>query len=168
MSTNVELIRKFRGGMAVKRFHTVNLLVSETVGHHSCNVAWLVTMLVEEPSADLIRAALLHDAAEQWTGDIPATAKWMSAALHDELNAMEDKLHMYHELWKPTLSAGEAAALKQADMLDLCFKMIEELEMGNETARPILIRGMDWLIAHNPFEVTMELLDDMEVLRNGR
>jgi len=165
MST--ELVRKFRAGMAVKRFHTVNLLVGETVGHHSCNVAWLVTMLTHDPSVELLQAALLHDAAEQWTGDVPATAKWMSSVLHKELTTMEDNLHMYHELWRPELTPEEAAILKQADMLDLCFKMVEELEMGNQHARPILIRGIEWLMAHNPSEVTLELLHDMEALRNG-
>jgi 5'-deoxynucleotidase YfbR-like HD superfamily hydrolase len=165
MST--ELVKKFRAGMAVRRYHTVNLIVGETVGHHSCNVAWLVTLLTEEPSTALIQAALLHDVAEQWTGDVPATAKWMSSNLHKELNALEDNLHMYHELWKPDLTPEEAAILKQADMLDLCFKMVEELEMGNQYARPILVRGIEWLMAHNPSEVTLELLRDMEMLRHG-
>jgi len=80
---------------------------------------------------------------------------------------MEDNLHMYHELWRPELTPEEAAILKQADMLDLCFKMVEELEMGNAYARPILIRGIEWLMAHNPSKVTLELLHDMEALRNG-
>ena len=62
-------------GAEVLRYHTVQTLQRETVGHHSHGVACLVLLLDPQASARLLRAALLHDLAEQCTGDIPSAAK---------------------------------------------------------------------------------------------
>ncbi len=47
----------------------------DTVGEHSHRVAMLLLMLHPLPSAHLIACALTHDAAEVFTGDMPAPMK---------------------------------------------------------------------------------------------
>jgi 5'-deoxynucleotidase YfbR-like HD superfamily hydrolase len=160
----IDKVLTFRAGMNVSRYHTIRLIVPESVGHHSANVAWLVTVLSDSPSKNLIRAALLHDVAEQHTGDIPATAKWSSKYLSSALTEMEDKFHSDNGLDMPWLSAYEQRTLKQADMLDLCLKMVEELAMGNMRCGDILHRGMNYLKTHDPLPTTLEILNKLEEL----
>jgi 5'-deoxynucleotidase YfbR-like HD superfamily hydrolase len=155
-------VQKYRGGTRVKRYHTVDCMVSETVGHHSANVAILCTVISEQkPSATLLLAALTHDLSEQFTGDVPATAKWESPALKAALDAMEAK---YDRGWAPTtlITGYEAKVLKQADMLDLCFKAEEEVRMGNWQFRPILARGIDWLRTNEPLPMVRLLLLEIQ------
>jgi len=152
----------YRAGNAVKRFHTVNLLVEETVGHHSANVAMLCNLLTNyQPSANLLKAALYHDLAEQFTGDVPATAKWMYPGLKKVLAIIEQD-----QLPDIVLTEDEERILKQADMLDLCYKAAEEMAMGNKGMRRIFLNGIHWLQTNQPsLEVlnrVKELLDECE------
>ena len=149
---------KIRGGNRVKRYHTVDILVPETVGHHSANVAMLCALVVGKPSANLLLAALTHDSVEQFTGDIPATAKWFSEALNSDLKDMEKA----HEFYKVELTPEEEVVLKQCDMLDLCFKCLEEARMGNREAVAILNRGMVWLQANDPLRNVAILMEDIK------
>lgn len=157
----ISTIKRYRAGNKVKRYHTCDTLVEETVGHHSANVAVLCVLLSEEkPSAALLMAALTHDMAEQFTGDIPATAKWSSDKLKDALDDLEQR---YSGYWFPhtVLTHRENKVLKQADMLDLCFKALEEINMGNQQFKPILHRGVDYLRTHDPLPATVVLLKEI-------
>lgn len=159
----IKRLAKFRAGMAVKRYHTVNMLVEETVGHHSANVAWIICNITRDPSAALLKAALLHDVAEQWTGDVPATAKWMCIPLKRELDTLERVLHDVHALPMPELTEAEHKILKQADMLDLCFKMTEEINMGNRNCLPILDRGLGYLLDNEPNAAVRLMVNEMRI-----
>ena len=154
-------IRHARNGNKVQRFHTVNSFVTETVGHHSANMAILCVILSEyKPSASLLLAALTHDLAEQFTGDVPATAKWDSPDLVKALKSMEKK---YERTWHSApLTDYERRVLKQADMLDLCFKSLEEVRMGNPDFKPILRRGIEWLQANEPLPTTYSILKELQ------
>ena len=132
------------------------------MGHHSANVAILCVLISEQkPSATLLLAALTHDMAEQFTGDIPATAKWESPEIKAALDKLEQK---YDRYWFNTnvLSAYDCKVLKQADMLDLCFKALEEVSMGNSQFQPILTRGLDWLRKNDPLPVTRQLMKEIQ------
>lgn len=146
---------KSRTGNAVKRYHTINLLVPETVGHHSANVAILCDHLAGGASANLLMAALTHDQAEQYTGDVPATAKWNSVELKRLLDDIEDSYVVM-----PQLTPLEQRILKQADMLDLCFKCQEEVLMGNVPMTEVMVRGIHHLLANDPLPPTLNLLKE--------
>jgi 5'-deoxynucleotidase YfbR-like HD superfamily hydrolase len=127
-------------------------------------VAWIVTLLTPNPSTSLLQAALLHDVGEQWTGDVPATAKWAHRELQIALLELEDWKQQEYDLVPLPLTAEEDRVLKQADMLDLCFKMIEELSMGNQQCVDILTRGITYLWENQPLPMTKELLNKLEEL----
>jgi 5'-deoxynucleotidase YfbR-like HD superfamily hydrolase len=155
------MIKTVRAGYKVKRFHTVDLIVGETVGHHSANVAMLCVILNGDAPirSELMAAALTHDVLEQFTGDIPATAKWASAALSAALHDMEER----YTTFSYDLTAEECKLMKTADMLDLCFKCLEELKMGNSTVHHIWRNGVNYLrrnYAQN--EVLQTILQEME------
>ncbi len=154
-------IKRYRDGNRVKRYHTVDTVVGETVGHHSANMAILCVLLSEEkPSAALLMAALTHDMAEQFTGDIPTTAKWESKELKEALASMEARFDRYWFNSTP-LAPRELKVLKQADILDLCFKAVEEINMGNNQFRPILARGLDYLRTNEPLPATVQLMKEI-------
>jgi 5'-deoxynucleotidase YfbR-like HD superfamily hydrolase len=139
------------------------LIVSETVGHHSAGVALIVSNLINPVSANLLQAALLHDLAEQFTGDVPATVKWQSIPLKHALDSLESLWHENYDLQLPELTEREQKVLKEADMLDLCFKMMEEMRMGNTNAKEVLYRGIDYLYTSIPTSITLKLLEQIEV-----
>lgn len=158
----LSVIQRYRNGNRVKRYHTVDTLVGETVGHHSANMAILCVLLSEDkPSVTLLMAALTHDMAEQFTGDVPATAKWESKELKSALADMERRFDRYWFNSSP-LMPRELKVLKQADMLDLCFKALEELHMGNNQFRPILARGIEYLRTNEPLPATIQLLKEIQ------
>ena len=120
-----------RSANSVKRCHTFHTLVEETVGHHSANVAGLLILVYRAedqiPSSELLCAALFHDYAEQFTGDVPAPAKWASRDLKLSLQNLEDTLGT--PSWD--LTVQEELELKWADSFDFWCKCLEELALGN-------------------------------------
>jgi 5'-deoxynucleotidase YfbR-like HD superfamily hydrolase len=79
-----------------ERLHAVPHHGSYNVGFHSWGVATIITLLNPDPSASLLKAALLHDSAEKYSGDLPSSIKWMGingvrakmykARVEDEVN----------------------------------------------------------------------------------
>lgn len=136
MKTQLEFITL---GAEVKRYHTVTTLREETVGHHSHGVAMLCLMLTPDASAELLKAALMHDLAEQITGDIPSPAKrdHYHAGNFDEL---ERRLINESGLKFPYLTAHEKRVLKLADIAHGALFCVRELELGNRRMRVVLQR----------------------------
>lgn len=145
----------------VLRYHTIRTMTPETVGHHSANVAILCILIAErKPSVQLLMAAILHDMHEQFTGDVPATAKWESNALAVALHELEKRFDAYF-IQYPSLTSEESRILKQADMLDLCFKALEEIQVGNRGFERILRRGLDFLRKSNPLPTTIAIMKEI-------
>lgn len=150
----------------VLRFHTMPPIKPETVGHHSAGVAILCGVLAENrPSTQLLMAALMHDMHEGMTGDIPATSKWTSPKLKDALEDLERKFDHHYLTFPALLTSYEQKVLKQADMLDLCFKAREEMDLGNKEYAQIFNRGVQYLLENDPLPVTVAFIEE---LQNGR
>ena len=160
-----------RKGNQVKRYHTVNLLVPETVGHHSANVAGILIAIFHpvNPNGNLLCAALTHDWAEQFTGDVPATAKWISPSLAHAVKQMEEAWHEAIPLPRPgiTLTNDEEALLKFADTYDLVVKCEEEIAMGNQEMAEVLFRGIESCESMLP-NIDSQYRTKCEELLNGR
>jgi hypothetical protein len=166
MTVKTSVIKTVRNGNAVKRWHTRRMLTTDTVGEHTANVIIILLMLETSPSKSLIYAALLHDTAEQWTGDIPATAKWSSPELKFACDNLERKMLDDNYLALPHLTEHEQLALKWADMLDLLYRCIDELELGNTTMREVFDRGVTYLRGLGDHAVGLALLEDLIKERN--
>lgn len=138
-----------REAFMVRRYHTVgHVAQQETVGHHTCNVlAILFHLFDDRPPLYLVRHALHHDAPEAATGDIPATTKWRFPAIAKAVEDAEAVVAIDTGLETMELEPLHRDLLKYADMMDLCFKSVEELAFGNEAFAPILTNGLTFSMA---------------------
>ena len=125
----------------VARYHAAPTVAPQSVGLHSYGVAVLCLHLCGGcASAELLQAALLHDAPEIVTGDVPYTTKRNSPTIKHELEELEEQVYNYDVLPFPKLTQAEVATLKLADTLDgliWCRK--------TETRGPVLSRWTEAL-----------------------
>lgn len=152
--TPIEFVE--RGG-AVKRYHAMTTLISDTVGQHSFHVAWLATFIWQAihkstPRAELLLAALSHDLAEQEFGDIPAPTKRAVAAMEKVAHLEDAHLRQHGFNYTDDLTLEEKFILKLADYLDGLRFCNHELDLGN--SRMMVVRSRyityikDLLAAH--------------------
>jgi 5'-deoxynucleotidase YfbR-like HD superfamily hydrolase len=126
-------------GANVRRYHTVNTIATETVGHHSHQVAALVFLLDEHPSVDLVYSALTHDLAEHVTGDVPAPSK-REFGISDQFNRLEEKLLQSSGWNGNTLDPQDARTLKLADIAQGALFCVEEMQRGNRLMKVVFDR----------------------------
>ena len=102
----------------VKRWHnSIDKGLRESgddVGSHSHRVAMLLLMLHPLPSAHLIACALTHDAAEVFTGDMPAPMK--SGSMREIMEEYEAQIAEKFDL--PVPSDKDARWISLCDKLD--------------------------------------------------
>ena len=131
-----------------QRWHTVPGM-EQNVAAHSWGVATIILTLNPCPSIQLIKAALFHDCAEKYTGDVPATTKWLNPLLKEMLEEIEQRWE--RELGITTvLSEYEKLWLKAADMLELVLFCEHCERLGNTYATEIKHRGLNYLDEMRP------------------
>jgi len=142
----LETLSLLRDASHIRRFHTVKTVINpETVGHHTFGVMAILFFLYDEPPVSLLKYAMFHDAAEVATGDVPATAKWNFPELAKALKDAEAVVEKRYET--PELDKAHQDGFKFADMMDLCFKCMEEISTGNVNFIPILERGINYCVS---------------------
>lgn len=138
-----EWLRAMREGGAVQRYHTHRMHHPQDVAAHSWGVA-VVLLGAGFASPALLAYTLLHDVAEQATGDVPAPVKWAHPGLDAALEIVEDDFNNAHgitDLYQ-SLSLLERKAAKWADMYELTQHALDEVMMGNLHARQMLNNGL--------------------------
>lgn len=101
------------------RYHAVPTVGTQTVGLHSWGVAVILLYLTEgNVRVELLQAAILHDAPEIHTGDIPFTTKRDNPVIKKALAELEAEAHRTIVLPFPELQPSEEALLKVADTLE--------------------------------------------------
>lgn len=133
-----------RKGGDVKRFHTVTMVRENLVSSHSWGVATLICDITENPSANLLKAALYHDVAEHVTGDISAPTKWRFTELASMVSKVEQEIDKELGI-QINLDDEELKILKFADMADLVLTCAQEYRLGNREALEIVRRGVTFL-----------------------
>ena len=146
-------------GAAVKRFHTIPTIGEETVGTHSFGVAMMVLAITEQKaSANLLRAALFHDIAEQVTGDSPFTAKKAFPLLKSTLEIVEEDWNR-KEGFHVDLTPKDYNALKWADMLQLLWYCKTQRDLGNTNMDRIFCNGVNFLNTREREGCCQEILE---------
>lgn len=133
-----------RAGLKVRRYHTLShVSAPETVGHHTCNVMALIFFLYDdEPPLNVVKAVLHHDVIEFVIGDIPSPVKWAFPAFSKSVKELEQLLERKHGLAGELELELDRALLRYADMMDLCFKAVEELSAGNLHFTEVMTNGI--------------------------
>lgn len=117
----------------VKRYHSEDI-PAQSVGEHCYGVASLIGCIVEEPRAELLLAALWHDAAEKLTGDVPYPSKHaLLGQVSIALANLEDRIDALFDLRQP-LTNDEKIVLKVCDHLELMLYCLHQIRAGCEYA----------------------------------
>ena len=164
----------------ITRWSLMRNSVSENIQEHSHMVAVLAHALgvigrdVYKKDCDpdaCAAAALFHDAAEIFTGDLPTPIKYHTPAIRDayhqvEAEATEKLLNMLPQEMRPAYAPllreedGEIKKIvKAADKLSAYIKCLEELEAGNnefgdaatetlEALRAMEMEEVSWFLDH--------------------
>lgn len=110
-------IARILAAHGVTRWHAKPGIPAEPLGHHHACVATLCDWLADGASAELLRAALWHDAHEILTGDAPADAKRRYPALRAAYEAAAAEANAELRIPECQLDRREAAILALADRL---------------------------------------------------
>jgi 5'-deoxynucleotidase YfbR-like HD superfamily hydrolase len=156
MRSNYERIVAARLGMNVRRFHTMQVLGSgDTVGHHSCGVALLIAILHPDPTARLLKAALMHDLSEYKIGDMPSQTKWSNPLVADHLASMEHAYDLQYQ-FNQKLDTDDQRWLRAVDLLDLMLYALEQVQLGNKTFHLVMERCIERVKGYEefPYEAT--------------
>lgn len=151
-------------GAEVARYHTVHTLQRETVGHHSHGVACVALLLSPSASRALLIAALMHDLAEQHTGDIPSPAK-REYGIGEQVDKLERRLMLQAGLAYPELSAADARTLKLADIAHGALFCVREMSLGNRRMAVVYERYMSYARQMLLVGLEVELFDTIEEMR---
>ena len=151
---SITKIKAIREGGSVKRCHIMPIINEYDVAQHSYNVLSLLLVLNPNMSANLTKAALWHDVAERWLGDVPATAKWTYPSFAHPYEAAEDTVLEALSL-KPEITEDEKRWLKGADMLELWMFCIDQLNLGNRNVMQMKNKCEEFLLRETtPKEIT--------------
>ena len=124
----------------VMRYHAAPTVTPQMLGHHAWGVAVIALYLTGgNPSAELLKACILHDAAELFTGDVPFSVKRDNLEAKAMYELLEAQAHANLVMELPDLTSSDQAILKLADTLEgliWCYK--------NEREGPVTHR---WLHA---------------------
>ena len=161
MKPNLRLQNTLTAGEVI-RYHAAPTVDSQNVAAHSWGVAVIVLYLTSSYcSGSLLAEALLHDAAELYTGDIPFTTKRDSPRMKAASVALEGKARSDFLLVPhvTTLNAQEQAILKVADTLEGLLWCTAHEAVGG----PVQIR---WYEAYNRARAKFNLPPAMWVRAN--
>ena len=134
-----EKLYRFRTAGMVRRCHTIPIQGEYSVATHSFNAACIIIALHPNPSKELIVAALTHDLAEQWVGDVPAPAKHFFKDLGKSFEVAESAvLARVLGIDLSRLSEQENIWLRVADLLELYLFTQEQMTFwGNTWVEPM-------------------------------
>lgn len=134
MMDAMQTMRAYLETSWVRRWHTMpESGHPETTGHHMYQVAmFILTFKPEDPSLELVKAALTHDRHERWSGDIPSPGR----RAVPQLQTGEDVVQMRcDELFADDsgscLEPHELAWLRLADASCAWYWCVHQKNLGN-------------------------------------
>lgn len=140
---NFKRLKLMRSAARVTRVHTMPTIHTQSNGEHTFGVM-AVLLTICKPSAQLMQAALYHDAAEAITGDVPSITKLHHPDIKEALVEAEVSIEKEFEIGIP-LTIEEHGLLKYCDMMELALFATEETDMGN-VRMAVVIRNALWII----------------------
>ena len=142
-------LTELRNSGAVRRCHVLRTIGEHNVAEHSWNVAILVNLITSwRPTLSMLQWALVHDAPEMETGDVPAPVKWEHPEIEERLRAIEHRwfedMQVPGRIWSD-LPGGERMLVKFCDSAELGFWVVDQMRMGNSNLHEMyerIVRGL--------------------------
>jgi len=131
----------------VVRFHNHVGIDKQSLAEHQWGVAMIVQYIEPECSKDLLLAALTHDAAEYYTGDMPFPTKQANPKLKSMLEELEKDWLAENGLAGPfvNLTQPERVVLKAADTLEGMWYCTLQMKQGNKCADRPFRKWLDFM-----------------------
>jgi 5'-deoxynucleotidase YfbR-like HD superfamily hydrolase len=141
----MNIMQVLRSGK-VMRYHNTQITDKQDMAQHQWEVAVILEHIYPKCSKELLMWALIHDAAEALTGDIPAPVKRASPELKYLLISLEnDYFRNVLRILPPNISIEEKLALKYADYLSGMFFCHRRFVAGDKEAMPVLLKFSSYL-----------------------
>lgn len=133
-----------RAGL-VRRYHTNDELahLGQTNAEHSWGVAVIILRYHPDPSASLIREAILHDLGEYGAADVPGPVKASNPKISGIIKPIEQQARQRLGLPESTLTEIERKWLKFADAAEAYLFGKRHIRRADEWAK-----GWDDLRSH--------------------
>jgi len=159
-------IRKILQSGNVVRFHNSIGMDKQKNSEHEWEVALILQHIYPDCSKQLLLAALTHDAAEYFTGDIPFPTKQASPELKSVLDRLEQQWEEQNGVHFD-LHPEEKFFLKLADTFSGMWYCIQQVREGKINAkrpfrkwREFAVNSLHWWGEDNT-KVAMEYLDSL-------
>lgn len=121
----------------VMRCHTLPHHGEYSVGKHSWDMAMLILVLHPNPSIELLKAVLIHDIGERYTGDVPYPTKVSDGEFTRRLEKMERRA-MHHMGFEINLSTDDMRWLHGVDRVEFLLWTKDQAAMGNQNAFSVM------------------------------
>lgn len=133
VSNSVTKVLRLREAGNVERCHTLPHADTYSVGKHVYDMLALLVVLHPNPSAQLFRAIVYHDAHERWTGDIPGALKYLTPDLARYMDEQKDRIDdmVGYGPYLEFLTADEKKWLKALDRIEFFLWCEDQVAMGN-------------------------------------
>lgn len=133
----------------VKRYATWPTITTQTTGEHSWQVLRIYIDIFGAPSPNVTVYITHHDSAELVVGDPPFPLKRNNPPLKEIYDRLEhEAMQKMRGEVLPELTPYEMFLVKICDLLEMWEFGLQELQMGNKYAQPIVddtikvVRGM--------------------------
>lgn len=133
----MDIIKILQSG-SVMRYHNTMIDRKQTLDQHSWEVAIILDYIYPEASKELLIYALVHDAPELYSGDVPAPAKRDVPGLKDLMDMVEKNYAKNAlKLAENGFSEKDLLAVKYADILSGIWFTFNRMKAGDTKAEPI-------------------------------
>ena len=155
MSNITEILNS--GG--VMRYHAQPDIQCQSTAEHMWGVAVLLIKFYPDATANMIKAALVHDCGEVEVGDIPAPTKRAHPDLKKIIQSLEHhQLNTWELNFEIGLSAEELKKIKICDVLEGLWytaRQVQRTNMGHE----VLIKWVEYARSLNLNQMQRSFID---------
>lgn len=143
-----------REASRVEREHTMPHHGSYTNGQHSYDMATLLIMFHPEPSMDLMKAVLLHNVPDRYTGDVPEPAQQSDGEFGKRMAIMAVRIKQSLGI-SFDLTDQDRVWLRALDKTEQFLWAKEQIMMGNHNAQARVGQLASWF-QHNAIPVQLK------------
>lgn len=126
------------------RWHTWPHIRQQSVAEHTWQVIRILLAIWPDCPKSVLVEAMFHDVGERVTGDAPYPMKKDNETLRQILNAKERAARQQMAPWGVVppidLEDAEQNAIKLAEYIEMWEWALDELALGNQNARIVLVR----------------------------